>query len=611
MLSNLLIILGLLFVTGVTNLFGQEGYNLDNLYFYGNESFSDEELTSQTSLFTLSWFEKAILRKDKFVFSEEYLEADIKKLIFFYQQQGFLQIDITYQYLDLDHENRSMDLEIIFSENEEVAVGQINYLVEDKNQKIIHSVDYLFNNLSTIFQLQAGQRFQDSYLETDKELIIKNLLNAGYAYVEVEADISLSNDEKNVEIIWKIIPGPVCYFGLIQIFSDKDVSESLILDRIEFKTGDRYKKNLLDTTQKSIYSLTLFQVVSVTAILEENKTHIIPVKITVKEAPTITTRFGVGYGSEAKFRVFADIIKSSFLGGTRRLNLLLSHSQIEPYNVDLRFIQPSFLTRALVLVINPFMRKQDEPGFKLERKGVKATFLYSFISKITSSLAYTYEDVVRDTIDNGFEDKLFDERYRGLYDKSMINLGLTRDTSFPMFSPNRGLLTSINFQYNGVITPVEDPFHKTLLDVRTYQKISAVILALRLKFGGILPIRGNDFIPVEERFYSGGSYSVRGWARQELGPKDPTGQPAGGKSLIEFSSEFRYPIYDIVRGVAFMDCGNVWIPSYTWPLNEIRYSLGLGIRIKTPIGPIRLDVARPVFDEENAIQFHFSVGNAF
>jgi outer membrane protein insertion porin family len=132
-----------------------------------------------------------------------------------------------------------------------------------------------------------------------------------------------------------------------------------------------------------------------------------------------------------------------------------------------------------------------------------------------------------------------------------------------------------------------------------------------VKIGGIVPIRNNQFIPVEERFYAGGSYSVRGWARQRLGPIDPFGNPVGGQSLFEFSTEFRYPIYDLIRGVAFMDCGNVWLESYTWKLNKLRYSLGVGIRITTPIGPARLDVARPIFDEEKKVQFHFSVGHAF
>jgi outer membrane protein insertion porin family len=440
---------------------------------------------------------------------------------------------------------------------------------------------------------------------------MNQFLNSGFAYVEVDYEILLNDDETGIELVWKINPGPLCYFGNVQIFGKKDVLESLIQDRIEFDTGDLYKKILLDTTQRGIYSLGLFQVVSVTVFLDNQKTSILPVKISVKEAPTITTRFGIGYGTEAKFRAFADITKISFLGGARRLQLILSHSAIQPYNIDLRFIQPSFITRSLVLVLNPFMRKQDEPGFKVDRKGARSTFLYAFPSRITSSITYTYEDVTRDTIDFDLKIPIFDDRYTGLYDKSMINLGLNWDTSFPMLTPYKGFLSSINFQVNGVITPVEYPFQKTLLDLRSYNRVLFTILALRLKMGGILPIRDNDFIPVEERFYSGGSYSVRGWARQRLGPLDIFNNPTGGKSLLEFSTEFRYPVYDIVSGVVFMDCGNVWIEAYTWKLNEIRYSLGVGLRVNTPIGPARIDVARPVFDEETKVQIHFSVGHAF
>ena len=598
-------------LTGTTLLYGQEGYTLEDIYIIGNESFSDEELVNQTSLYTLSWFEKTILRKDKFIFSEEYLGADIKKMIKFYQQNGFIDVDLVHRYSNVDHENRSLELEIIISENGYVSVNEISYTFFSENQDTEIIPDSLFNSIRSDLELKKGTRFQDSFLQSDKNRIINHFLNFGFAYVEVDYEILLNDTESEVEIIWKVNPGPRCYFGPIQIFSEKEDLEALILDRIEFNPGDLYSKSLLDTTQQGIYSLGLFQVVSVTAFLDNKKSKILPVKISVKETPTISARFGIGYGTEAKFRVFADITKISFLGGARRLQLIVGHSAIQPYNIDLRFIQPAFITRALTLVLNPFIRKQDEPGFQVERMGAKSTFLYSFLKRLTSSITYTYEDVQRDTIDFDLGIPIFDERYSGLYDKSMINLGLNWDTSYPMFTPERGFLTSINFQYNGVITAVEYPFQKTILDLRTYQKISSTVLALRLKIGGILPIRENDFIPVEERFYSGGSYSVRGWTRQMLGPLDPFGNPTGGGSLLEFSSEFRYPLYDIVSGVAFMDCGNVWIESYTWKLNEIRYSLGLGIRIKTPIGPVRLDAARPIFDEERKIQIHFSVGHAF
>jgi outer membrane protein insertion porin family len=611
MYKNLTNFISLLLLIVANSLIAQEGYELNNLYFNGNESFSDDELINQTSLHTLSWFEKTILMKDKFIFSEEYLEVDLNKIIRFYQQHGFIRTQITYHYPEIDHENRTLDLEIIITEETYVSVQELNYIIQSEGQKSTHIADSLFNTLRPDLTLQPGQRFQDSYLETDKNRILNHFLNNGFAYVEADFEINLNDDETAIELIWKVTPGPRCYFGQIKIVGEEDNLKSLIQDRIEFNTGNLYKKVLIDTTQQSIYSLGLFQVVTVTVLLDKQKTPILPVQITVKEAPSITTRFGVGYGTEAKFRVFGDIVKISFLGGTRRLQLLLAYSAIEPYNIDLRFIQPSFLTRSLTLVLNPYMRKQDEPGFKVARKGAKSTFLYTFIDRLTSSITYTYEDVVRDTVDLNLHLQLFDDRYTGLYDKSMINLGLNWDTSYPLFTPERGFLSSINFQYNGVITAVDFPFQKTILDLRTYQKLSSTIVALRVKIGGIVPIRNNQFIPVEERFYAGGSYSVRGWARQRLGPIDPFGNPVGGQSLFEFSTEFRYPIYDIIRGVAFMDCGNVWLESYTWKLKKLRYSLGVGIRITTPIGPARLDVARPIFDEETKVQFHFSVGHAF
>jgi outer membrane protein insertion porin family len=610
MRANTAFVIILIFLASGEKLFSQEGYVLDNLYFEGNETFSESELITQTSFFTVNWFERSILRKDKFIISEDYLEADLEKLVFFYQQNGFLQIRITSEYHELDHVNKSLDLKIIIEENKPVSVAAVKYHSTSDESLNNSKSDSLFKSLDPKIKLHESERFRDDYLEQDRQMIMNDFLNAGFAYVEIESELLLSDDEKEVEIIWQINSGPLCFFGQIEIIDVKDVSEDLIFDRIEFKSGDLYQKTLLDTTHHSIYSLGLFQVVSVQAILHQKKLPIIPVRISVKKASTYTTRFGAGYGSEDKFRAFTDILKLSFLGGARRLNLILSHSSLQPYNVDLRFIQPAFIVRPLVLILNPFMRKQDEPGYKVARKGVKSTFLYSFASRLTSSFTYTYEDVQRDTVDLGLIDVL-EDRYKGLYDKSMFNLGFTWDTSYPMFYPVRGFLTSINFQYNGFILKSEYPFEKTILDIRTYQQISAMVLALRLKLGGIIPLRGNAFIPVEERFYSGGSYSVRGWARQELGPKDLFGNPLGGESVLEFSSEFRFNIYDPVTGVAFMDCGNVWLESYKWYLNEIRYSLGVGVRIKTPIGPVRLDVARPVFDKENAWQVHFSVGNAF
>ena len=136
-------------------------------------------------------------------------------------------------------------------------------------------------------------------------------------------------------------------------------------------------------------------------------------------------------------------------------------------------------------------------------------------------------------------------------------------------------------------------------------------MATRLKIGDISSMDAGGFIPVEDRFYSGGSNSVRGWARSELGPKDSNGKPVGGNSVLEGSLELRIPLLGSFDSAVFWDFGNVWEEEFGDVLNELNHALGFGLRFKTPIGPVRFDLAAPVFNEEKHIRWHLTIGEAF
>ncbi len=592
-------------------VFAQEGYVLKNITFNGNDSFSSADLQDRVSMYTLSGFSQYIMGEDPYLISEDMLQADLKKLKYFYQEEGFVDVQLSYEFQAIDKDDRTSRINITIKEEKPVVVDSVFFILSEDINSNDRQSDSLLTQIAPDLQLRSGMRFRDVALKSDEKRLIQKYLNSGYPYVDIDAKITLSETQKTVNIRWNINPGPLSYFGEIQIAGSGKISESIILDQLAFAAGELYSQVLIDTSHRDIYSLGLYQMVSFKTILTPDQIPVIPVTISVKEAPQITTRFGLGYGSEDKFRAFAEIFKLSFLGGARRLNLYLRFSALEPYRVELQFTQPSFLIRSLDLILNPFTRKQDEPGFKVSRLGIRTTFLYPFPYNLNTSLSYTYEKVDQDTVDIDIDDSDYSDDYKGLYNKSMINLGLARDTSFPKFFPARGSMTSFNLQYNGLLTAVEYPFYKTVLDLRKYIAVAKRVLALRLKIGGIKPLSTDEFIPVEERFYSGGSYSVRGWARSELGPKNDKGTPLGGNSLIEISSELRYPIYGIVSGVTFIDGGNVWLDSYSYYFNDLRYSAGVGIRIRTPIGPVRFDMARPIFDEEKEFQFHFSIGHAF
>ncbi len=81
--------------------------------------------------------------------------------------------------------------------------------------------------------------------------------------------------------------------------------------------------------------------------------------------------------------------------------------------------------------------------------------------------------------------------------------------------------------------------------------------------------------------------------------------------MLEGSAELRFPLYGIFSAAVFMDIGNVWLESWDFNLPGLQYDFGLGLRVKTPVGPIRLDLATPIFNEKFSTQFFITIGHAF
>jgi outer membrane protein assembly factor BamA len=120
-------------------------------------------------------------------------------------------------------------------------------------------------------------------------------------------------------------------------------------------------------------------------------------------------------------------------------------------------------------------------------------------------------------------------------------------------------------------------------------------------------------LPIDERFFNGGATTVRSFGERDLGPHDRKGNPLGGEFFTVFNVEYTFPLYGELEGALFFDAGNLLPTSEEPGLDEMRYALGLGLRYKLPIGPIRLDYGfnpDPERHEDDGA-FHFSFGFAF
>lgn len=590
-------------------VYGQENLLIKKINFEGNHHIRSSVLKDEIMMQSNSWFKEKILKKDPFYYSKPIFDEDINRIKILYQKEGYLNVQFEKPDLLVTSKNK-LEITIKVIENEPIVISDLNFKVDSSLalEDVLSKKD--FRKIQLRGETLPGKIFRDKSVINDRLLISETFDNLGYPYAKVDLELKIDTLEKTTAVNWSVNRRKKTYFGTTTVTGNKRVPEKNILKQLAYERGDQWSKNAIDETQQHIYNQGVYRVASVRAVMDTTLQDTLPVRIHIQEAPRWTTRFGVGYGVEDKLRAFADIQYLGFITQTGRLNLYTKHSALEPYNFSVQFAQPSFILPFNTLVLNPYMQRQDEPGYKLDKWGLGIIFQQNFSEEFNTSIGYILEDVEQNTEDWTKSDPQFPGET--LYRKSGIVVGASYNNAEPILDPVQGYSLSVNTKTNDLIFEGEMPFYRIITEYKTYLGIkNGVLLALKGKIGGIVRTDENDFIPIEEKFFSGGAYSVRGWPRGELGPKNKDGVPVGGNSLLEGTLEFRFDVGRSLKFSVFGDAGNVWADSFSYKINDLHYAAGVGLRIKTPIGPAGLDIARPVFDTDTKWQFHINIGPNF
>ncbi|MDX1624606.1 MAG: outer membrane protein assembly factor BamA [Gemmatimonadota bacterium] len=596
----------------------REGAVVEELKIHGNEALEDatiENAIHTTATGPWPWSDERRLDKQEFL-------KDLVRLHVLYQRHGYFGARLVSWELEPEPDG-GVRVSFTMTEGEPTLVDSLR--IEGVAEVAdLPGADELREQLP----LREGEVFNESDLAASRDTLEAVLKNRGHAFGQVLMEYRIRKEERRASVTYRLDPGDVYFIGEVRYEGVSEENRELVRRQLKFETGERYDREEILESQRSLYRLALFRRVEIEPQLSEVEGDSVDVLVSVSPAPTHVVRVGVGYGTQDLFRASASWLNRNVFGQNRQLEVRGDYSRLEREGA-VTYRQPVLFLPEGSFTASAFLRFETEPNYTVERTGATARVGYRASRTITASAGLTAE---RDDFSDFDEGVLIPQLGRDFINPSrlvFVDAGIAYDNTDSLFRPSRGYRADLGYQAGLPVAGTDYAYQKVTLEVTHYVEVTeGWVVAMKALPGAIFlysgdPEEGGEGrVPLFQRLFAGGASSVRGFERRQLGPKDDPrrfGQerdpePIGGRGLFETSVELRFPLRGNFRGAAFVDAGNVWREVADISLGDLKYTPGAGVRYITPVGPIRLDVARRISDEEEFLPrwvFHISIGNAF
>ena len=301
----------------------------------------------------------------------------------------------------------------------------------------------------------------------------------------------------------------------------------------------------------------------------------------------------------------------NFFGGARQLGATARLSVLRR-TLTADFLQPHFPTFTSRFRLLVSEQQEDEDAYTLDRSRISPRLEWQPSPRFT---AYTFYRIEYDSL-SGVETQVSRALPNGTPSNVFISglaFGADWNGTDDILEPKRGWAANASVEPVGSFLGGDVSFVRVVTEGRYYRPLGpGLFAAFRLRLGTEEPFGSSSEIPIYERFYAGGINSVRGYGRHRIGPLVDD-KPLGGRSLVETSIELRHPITEQLGAAVFLDGGQLSRDSYDFPFGTLRYGSGVGLRYRSPIGPLRVDLGFPVQppDGDARWQIHLSVGQNF
>jgi outer membrane protein assembly complex protein YaeT len=609
-------------------------------------------------------------------FSSALLDADLAAIEDLYHREGFGSARAVPTIEPApgspgDAAQTPVSVRIAITENVQTIVETVRV---DGNTSV--PADTLLEGLG----LQPGQAFFLTQMAIDRDAIQLQYANLGYPSATVEGRPGLSPDFRRADVVFTVREGPRIAVEHVLIVGNTRTSPDTIARELQVKSGDPMGLDKILESQRRLAALGLFRRTRITELTHGDETAR-DLLVTVEESPATTIGYGGGLevgqrvraaaGTsgvaserlEVAPRAFFEVGRRNLFGKNRSVNLFTrislrpsdaadaesngSSYGFSEYRILGTFREPRVAGTAADAFLTGTIEQQIRTSFNFARRAFSAEVARRITPHVSAGGNYQIQrtELFDEKITD--EDKLLVDRLFPQVRLSSFSASTVRDTRDDSLNPGEGHLFSANAQVAARRIGSEVGLAKSFFTAQLFRTLpgtNQIVFAGNARVGVASgfpravartdseghPVLGPDLqpivdvirdLPASERFFAGGDTTVRGYAIDQLGTPntiDNKGFPIGGNALVIFNAELRIPVRGGLGLVGFFDTGNVFARTVEIDFGQLRSAVGFGVRYRSPVGPIRIDLGFKVNRQdivpgqrESPRALHISLGQAF
>lgn len=499
------------------------------------------------------------------------------------QPFGYYRPDIQ---VELVLEESTWNARYTIAPGKPVIIDTIDIVITGKGRD--HKKFKHFKEKST---LKKGDILNHPLYEITRRLLLDTALNIGFLNARmVTSKIEVHAEKGVAHILIHFDTGPQFHFGRVSFLQD-EFSQDFLARFVPFRRGKPYEVSKILDLQKALNNSDYFEVIEISPRIDLAEDLEVPIDIKLIARKRNKYKFGLGYGTDTGFRgsVGWEITRINKSG--HRFGITIKASEIKS-GVNGEYTIPLKDPRTESLVFSSGFLKEDNETSTSEKifSGVRFNHMRWGWKE---SIYLNYEEEDFDVGDDEGRSTLLipGSSWTKIWAENPVNTKHGLRIYFNIRGAYESLISDTSFLQ----------FHSQLKYIRSLWPGGRIIMRGE---GGSSIMSEFSELPASVRFFAGGDHSVRGYAYNTLGPEDESGDIAGGRHLVVGSIEYEQRIWGNWSAAVFYDAGNA-IDSFSEPIES---SAGFGVRWKSLVGPVRIDLAFPLSISDRGRRIHFMVG---